>query len=193
MNLNYGSNARNAGGYSVSHIRATLIGQNAKTNIGYAGDVNLNESNSLYSCLPRDLKNVITAKEVRYVTGSNYTSGNYSLNEDITDKIWAFSQREMYGTGQYTGTTTEGLGNDGHGYTKFSSTDSKYYISSYNSNSATQRACYNESGNTYYWWLRSPYLYDTCSANYVNSVGRLIGINVYPYYVRGLAFGFCIN
>ena len=191
MNLNYGSNARNAGGYSVSHIRATLIGQNAKTNIGYAGDVNLNESNSLYSCLPRDLKNVITAKKVRYVTGSNYTSGNYSLNEDITDKIWAFSQREMYGTGQYTGTTTEGLGNDGHGYTKFSSTDSKYYISSYNNNNATQRVCYNESGNTSSWWLRSPYLnyasfaYGVYSGGYLNSY--------YPYSNYGLAFGFCIN
>ena len=189
--LKYGSNARNAGGYSVSHIRATLIGQNAKTNIGYAGDVNLNESNSLYSCLPRDLKNVITAKKVRYVTGSNYTSGNYSLNEDITDKIWAFSQREMYGTGQYTGTTTEGLGNDGHGYTKFSSTDSKYYISSYNDNDATQRVCYNESGNTSYWWLRSPNLDHTYDAGRVYAGGHLG--NYYPCYNSGLVFGFCIN
>ena len=191
MSLNYGSNARNAGEYSVSHIRATLIGQNAKTNIGYAGDVNLNESNSLYSCLPRDLKNVITAKKVRYVTGSNYTSGNYSLNEDITDKIWAFSEREMYGTGQYTGTTTEGLGNDGHGYTKFSSTDSKYYISSYQDNNATQRVCYNESGNTYYWWLRSPHLFYAFNANCVYGGGSLS--SSYLCYSGGLAFGFCIN
>jgi len=188
---NYGSNARNAGGYSVSHIRATLIGQNAKTNIGYAGDVNLNESNSLYSCLPRDLKNVITAKKVRYVTGSNDTSGNYSLNEDITDKIWAFSQREMYGTGKYTGTTTEGLGNDGHGYTKFSSTDSKYYISSYNNEGATQRVCYNETGNTYEWWLRSPNLDRTYAAYHVYRGGNFL--NYYPCRVYGLAFGFCIN
>ena len=192
--LLYGSNARNAGGYSVSHIRATLIGQNAKTNIGYAGDVNLNESNSLYSCLPRDLKNVITAKKVRYVTGSNYTSGNYSLNEDITDKIWAFSQREMYGTGQYTGTTTEGLGNDGHGYTKFSSTDSKYYISSYNDNNATQRLCYNESGNTSYWWLRSPFLNSTCFSYSAISGGYLnYDFNRPSDIVYGLVFGFCIN
>jgi len=190
--LKSGSNARNAGGYSVSHIRATLIGQNAKTNIGYAGDINLIESNSLYSCLPRDLKNVITAKKVRYVTGSNYTSGNYSLNEDITDKIWAFSQREMYGTGEYTGTTTEGLGNDGHGYTKFSSTDSKYYISSYNDNNATQRVCYNESGNPYYWWLRSPYLDYTYYCLLVYNFGVLTSISS-PYNNFGLAFGFCIN
>ena len=189
--LMHGSNARNAGGYSVSHIRATLIGQNAKTNIGYAGDVNLNESNSLYSCLPRDLKNVITAKKVRYVTGTS--SSSYSLNNDITDKIWAFSSREVYSTGQYSGTTTEGLGNDGHGYTKFSSTDSKYYISSYNDNSATQRVCYNESGNTSYWWLRSPSLNTTYISYYVNSNGRLIYNYVYPNYDYGLVFGFCIN
>ena len=169
----YGSNARNAGGYSVSHIRATLIGQNSKTNIGYAGDVNLSETNSLYSCLPSALKNVITAKKVRYVTGSTYTSGNYSLNDDITDKIWAFSNREVYGTGQYSGTATEGLGNDGHGYSKFASTDSKYYISSYNNNDATQRVCYNEYGTSYYWWLRSPSLYNSCTSYYVSSSGNL--------------------
>ena len=141
--------------------------------------------------MPRDLKNVIIAKKVRYVTGSNYTSGNYSLNEDITDKIWAFSQREMYGTGQFTGTTTEGLGNDGHGYTKFSSTDSKYYISSYNNEVATQRVCYNESGNTSYWWLRSPYLYHAYGAYGVGSDGDFY--NVRPFLNSGLAFGFCIN
>ena len=185
----YGSNARNAGGYSVSHIRATLIGQNAKTNIGYAGDVNLSETTSLYSCLPSGLKNVITAKKLRYVTGSS--SSNYSLNDDIADKIWAFSHREMYGTGQHTGTTTEGLGNDGHGYTKFSSTDSKYYISSYQDNSTTQRVCYKESGNTYYWWIRSFGLYATYIAYRVNGDGRLYIYN--PCVDNGLAFGFCIN
>ena len=99
----------------------------------------------------------------------------------------------MYGTGQYSGTTTEGLGNDGHSYTKFSSTDSKYYISSYNNNSATQRVCYNESGNTYFWWLRSPRLNGTYSAYGVGSDGGLS--YGYPYYYNsnGLAFGFCIN
>ena len=188
--LKYGSNARNAGGYSVSHIRATLIGENNKTNIGYAGDVNLSETTSLYSCLPSSLKNVITAKKVRYVTGSS--SSNYSLNDDITDKIWAFSQREMYGTGQYSGTTTEGLGNDGHGYSKFASTDSKYYISSYNNGVVTQRSCYNESGNTYYWWLRSPYLNFTYCVNSAYGSGSFDG-NSRPYNNFGLAFGFCIK
>ena len=141
--------------------------------------------------MPSGLKNVITAKKVRYVTGSTYTSGNYSLNDDITDKIWAFSNREVYGTGQYSGTTTEGLGNDGHGYSKFASTDSKYYISSYNNNDATQRVCYNESGNTYSWWLRSPGLNLTYYAHKVFGGGYLGGSTT--YYDGGLAFGFCIN
>ena len=190
--LRYGSNARKAGGYSVSHIRATLIGQNAKTNIGYAGDINLIESNSLYSCLPRDLKNVITAKKVKYVTGSTYTSGNYSLNDDILDKIWAFSQREMYGIGRYTGTTTEGLGNDGRGYSKFASADSKYYISSYNNDPATQRVCYNESGNADFCWLRSPCLH----RNEFSSCGGDDGVlynNRSCLNTLGLIFGFCIR
>ena len=187
--LKFGSNARNAGGYSVSHIRATLIGYNSKTNIGYAGDVNLSELTSLYSCLPSGLKKYITAKKVRYITGTSQS--NYSLNNDIADKIWAFSQREIYGTGQYTGATAEGLGNDGHGYSRFSSKDSKYYISSYNNNGATQRVCYNESGNDYHWWLRSPYLYYTCGTSIVYRGG--IVSDHYPYISYGLAFGFCIN
>ena len=182
--LKYGSNARNAGGYSVSHIRATLIGENSKTNIGYAGDVNLNESNSLYSCLPRDLKNVITSKRVRYVTGSSMSS--YSLNNDITDKIWAFSQREMFFTGEYAGTTTEGLGNDGHGYSKFASADSKYYISSYNDTGATQRACYCESGSTSIAWLRTLNLYYPYYSYCTSGLDTCI-----QFY--GLSFGFCIK
>ena len=188
---NYGSNARNAGGYSVSHLRATLIGQNVKTNVSYAGDVNLSGSNSLYSCLPSILKNVITSKKIRYVTGSDYTSGYYNLNDDVADKIWAFSQGELYGTGQYTGTTTEGLGNDGHGYSKFSNTDSKYYISSYINVNTTQRVCYNEVGNTYEWWLRSPYLVNTSSTFHTYGGGGLS--NSFPYTKYALAFGFCIN
>ena len=187
----YGSNARNNGGYSVSHIRATLIGENEKTNEGYAGDVNLNESNSLYSCLPSSLKNVIIAKKVRYVTGTS--ESNYSLNDDIEDKIWAFSSREMYGTGEYTGTTTEGLGNDGHGYSKFSNVDSKYYISSYNNNNVTQRMCYNELDHEDELWLRSPYLSYAYYA-YEMYGGGGTGNGGFPYLnLHGLSFGFCIN
>ena len=44
----YGSNARNAGGYSTSHMRATLIGENTKTDVTYAGDDNLTTATCLY-------------------------------------------------------------------------------------------------------------------------------------------------
>ena len=154
--LEYGSNAKNAGGYSVSHIRATLVGQNEKTNTRYAGDVNLNETNSLYSCLPRDLKNVITAKKVKYVTGTSTSS--YSLNDDIVDKIWVFSEREIYGTGYLTGVTTEGVGADGHGYSKFALQDSEDYISSYIDSGVVQRSYFCELAEAEHksWWLRSP-------------------------------------
>ena len=186
----YGSNAQNAGGYSVSHIRATLIGQNAKTNISYAGDVNLNETNSLYSCLPSSLKSVITAKKVRYVTGTS--KSNYSLNDDIADKIWAFSNREMYGTGEYSGYTTEGLGNNGHGYSKFANSDSKYYILSYNHSSSTQRRCYDEYGNIGEWWLRSLCFGWTSSIAFsIDATGSFS--SCVPNLNFGLSFGFCIN
>ena len=184
-----GSNAKDAGGYSTSHIRATLIGENEKTNISYAGDINLNEANSLYSCLPSDLKNVITPKKVLYVTGES--SSIYHLNEDIADKIWAFSQRELYGTGQYTGTKTEGLGCDGHGYSKFSLVDSKYYIKSYNNNGLTQRKYYNENNLVDYCWLRSPSLSGSQYSRRIysgslNNYGRTCNDD-------GLMFGFCIK
>ncbi|MBR2786934.1 MAG: InlB B-repeat-containing protein, partial [Clostridia bacterium] len=67
----YGSNARNAGAYKTSHIRATLIGSDVSNpTIGYAGNRNLTSSNCLYSCIESDLQNVITPKKVKYVTGS---------------------------------------------------------------------------------------------------------------------------
>ena len=74
------------------------------------------------------------------------------------DKIWAFSNREMYGTGDDSGYTIEGLGNDGHGYSKFVNLDSKYFISSYSDSKATQRCCYDETGKPLWYWLRSPVL-----------------------------------
>ena len=187
-----GSNARNAGGYSTSHLRTTLIGQNLKTNIGYAGDINLSEVNSLYSCLPSELKKVITSKKIRYVTGNSYTNGDYSLNDDLADKIWAFSEREVHGTGEYTGTTTEGLGNDGHSYGKFISVDSKFYISSYNNDVANQRVCYDESDRKMYWCLRSPYLVRSYGVGYVCSRGEVDYISPYNIYT-GVNFGFCIK
>lgn len=185
----YGSNARNAGGYSVSHIRATLIGENTKTNQGYAGDVNLSSDTCLYSCIEDDLQAVITPKKIKYVTGKSTSS--YTLNDDIVDSIWLFSDREMYGTGAYSGNTTEGLGSSGDGYARFSNTESKYYISSYNLSSNTNRAVYHEAGSTYRWWLRSPVLSFTRYSRYVDSSG---GIDVSSAYDRyGVGFGFCIR
>ena len=187
--INHGSNARNAGGYSVSHIRATLIGKNAKTNEGYAGDVNLTNEICLYSCIESDLQAVITPKKIKYVTGTS--TSNYSLNDDIADSIWLFSDREMYGTGQYSGNTTEGLGESGDGYNKFGNTESKYYMSTYNTSGNTNRVAYNEAGSTYSWWLRSSGLYGTYGARGVNYSGSIY--NEHTYYGIGLAFGFCIG
>ena len=186
----YGSNARNAGGYSVSHIRATLIGKNEKTNEGYAGNVNLTKETCLYSCIESDLQAVITPKKIKYVTGTGTSTGNYYLN-DIADSIWLFSDREMYGTGQESGNTTEGLGASGDGYNKFGNTESKYYISSYNANINTNRAAYTEAGSRYGWWLRSPSLNFTVSARYVYYDGKIYNERAYVY--GGLAFGFCIK
>ncbi len=182
----YGSSSRYDGGYSVSHIRATLIGKNEKTNIGYAGDINLNTGNCLYSCIQSDLRNIIIAKKVKYVTNGS------TLNEDIFDKIWLFSEREMYGTGKYTGGKLEGLGPNGDGYSKFGNTNSRYYLSSYNDKTSMQRRCYDEAGIAANWSNRSPYNVNANSITHVRNDGGLTAFgNACGYNCFG--FGFCIN
>ena len=185
-----GSNARNGGGYKTSHVRASLIGkEKSNPTVGYAGDVNLSEETCLYSCIESDLQDVITPKKVKYTTG---TSSNYTLNDDIADKIWLFSDKEMYGTGQNSGQTSEGLGTDGVGYSRFSNTESKYYISSYGNNSNTNRVCYTENGeSSSNWWLRSPSLNVASSARDVNTSGSIN--DSWVSNIECLNFGFCID
>ena len=187
--LNGGSNARFGGTYSSSHLRATLVGADAKTNIGYAGDVNLTEANSLYSCLPSSLKNVITAKKVKYATGY---ANDPTLNNDITDKIWAFSPRELYGTAPYSGETLEGLGNDGHGYGRFGNVESRYYMPSYSDNSINSRTCYNEGGAPDFWLLRSATLDYDFGVAVISADGYMNGSHP-SQYIFGISFGFCIE
>ena len=163
----YGSNAKNAGGYKTSYIRATLIGADiSNPTIGYAGDENLSSSTCLYSCIESDLKAVITPKKVKYVTGTS--ASNYSLNDDIADSIWIFSEREMYGTGAYCGGTTEGLGTNGDGYNKFGNTESKYYISSYSLDANANRTVYDADGSSRVRWLRTPNLYSSSDVRDMN-------------------------
>jgi len=185
----YGSNARSTSGYSSSHIRSTLIGKNNKTNVGYAGDDNLSENESLYSCLPDDLKTAIKKKKIRYVTGDNKNS--YNLNNDISDNIWLFSEREMHGLGEHTGGSTEGLALNSKAYSKFENPESDYYIPTYNNDETLLRMCYNESGTSLFAWLRTPYLTSTYHSYYINADGTLN--YAFPYSHFGLAFGFCIG
>ena len=183
-----GSNARNAGGYSSSHIRATLIGKNTKTNEGYAGNVNLTSETSLYSCISSELQGVITPKKVKYVTGTSKDSNN--LNTDITDAIWLFSEREICGTGEYSGGAKEGLGSSGIGYDKFRNIESKYYISQYSRSSNSNRSLYREFGAVGSLWLRSPSLdrtYFSCNGD-SDILNRAGAAGTY-----GLGFGFCIE
>ena len=184
-----GANAKNAGAYASSHIRATLIGENEKTNLTYAGDVNLTESTCLYSCLDNDLKNVIKEKKIKYITGTSESS--YSINSDIADKIWLFADRELSGIAEFSGNGLEGFGTTSEAYDKFQNIESKYYMSSYKaSGSPMSRKCYNESGETIYWWLRSPYLKGN------GSLGSNMNGNIYSYNSKapyGIAFGFCID
>lgn len=180
-----GSNGKDAEGYSSSHIRATLLGENNKTDITYAGDKNLDKENCLYSCIEEDLKNVITPKKVKYVTG---TTSNYNLKEDITDEIWLFSNKEMNSKGLGACYLTEGAS-----YSKFSDSNSKYYLDSNSNEIKRKRLGYTEAGRSNWWWLRTPNLYYSSYAQYIDAEERLDYTPDVHLYDIGISFGFCID
>ena len=186
----WGSNAREYGAYSTSHVRASLIGkENSNPTIGFAGDDNLSEDNCIYSCIESDLQDVITAKKVKYVTG--YSTGSYTLNSNIADKIWLFSAREVYGVGDIAGYTSEGLGTNGVGYSKFSDTESKSYMSAYSDNGSLKRIAYAENGEIFKWWLRSVRLDHAIRLHIVRDEGN---IDIFGAQAsQGISFGFCIQ
>ena len=187
-----GMNAMNAGGYRVSHIRATLVG--STPTVSYAGNVNLNTSNSLYSCIESDLQDVITAKKVKYVTGTS-TSSN-TLNTNIADKIWLFSERELSGTGEYSGDSKEGIGATGVAYDKFKNTESKHYIPYYTRGLSQYdlsecRMYYRENGEIINAALRSIGLHSGAMVTGVLTNGTIS--QGFPGSGRGLSFGFCLT
>ena len=186
-----GSNAVDAGGYSTSHIRATLIGTNSKTDVGYAGNENLSESNSLYSCIENELKNVITAKRIKYVTGTDDV--NYTINNDIVDKIWLFSPREEFGSGSTSGNTGEGIGTEGIGYDKFRNNESKSYIALYDNDSANGRTNYKEDGQRNAWWLRAPSLDYDSHPIIVHKWSHITCCPAFESEECGIAIGFCLQ
>ena len=186
-----GSVAQNDGAYSISHIRASLIGENDKTDVRYAGDVNLSKDNSIYSCIESDLRNVIAAKKVKYATGPSRTE--YYLNDDIEDKIWLFSQREFSGTASNCGVLTEGIGEEGNAYDRFKNPNSKYYLETYNNDRHDlQRAAYNENNVAYNTWFRSVNLWGGSGAYITTSYVGLTNSHS-PNMKHAIAFGFCID
>ena len=180
----YGSNARNAGGYSTSHIRATLIGADkSNPNTSYAGDDNLTSEDCWFSCIESDLQDAITPKKIRYVTGTSVSS--YTVNEDIADSIWLFSQRELNGSGQNSGNNAEGLGINGTAYDRFENNNSKY-----RNLGNSGRNVYNEFGNNCYNMTRSIFLNDIY-VWYVHSSGQIY--STHALWGMDIGFGFCIG
>ena len=163
--------------YAGSRIRATLIGNNVDTKVEYAGTGLLDSSTCLYSCIERSLKNKITAKKVKYATGTTYTAGNYQQNI-VTDKIWLFSEIELNGSANYSGRE----GTEGTAYQKFTNSAS----------SATSRVCSTENNITNIWWLRSPILSFATDTAVVDASGDLT-FSGRANNTWGVNFGFCIK
>lgn len=184
-----GSNARTIGGYSSSHIRSTLVGQTARNKEAYSGDKHLIAYDSLETCIEKDLRQVITAKQVKYVTGSSRTKA--TLREDLYDKIWMVSERELHGQAVYSGDGMEGIGEEGVGYGKFNNPESNYYISAYNVSYSNKRTFYGEDGNAALMWLRTVDLDGTKYIRNSTTNGALTSSS--PCLQYGISFGFCIK
>ena len=164
-------------GYALSHMRATLVGENEKTIISYAGDVNLTEETCIYSCIESDLQEVITAKQVKYATSKGSTS-TATIKNDIADKIWILSTYEMKLQGNF---------GEGIHYKKFQSlpNDSGY--------ASTERKYYNEAGNAVNSWSRSPFVSrSNYSRIHTISDGRSAGVSS-PENKYAISFCFCIK
>ena len=183
-------NDRKKYGYASSRIRATLIGKTAATeSIGYkAGSDLLTSGNCLYSCIESDLKNVIVAKKVYYVTGS---SESYVTKSDISDKIWLFSVKELISADwvfqDIAGEGVRGIKSENGTYNKF--TDS--------CSNAKSVIAYNERGSADNYWERTPYMnYDSINTSQVGA--QFVGNNGSFYSssasrAEGIGFGFCIK
>ncbi len=82
------------GGYPTSRVRATLVGADELTESKtYAGDNLLTESNCLFSCFPSVLQEAIVPRRVQSNGGKNQKS--YATT--VYDKLWLFSQYELWG------------------------------------------------------------------------------------------------
>ena len=183
---NAGANAKSGGGYSSSHIRATLIGENSKTDETYAGNLNLTTNTCLYSCIDRRLRNVITAKKIKYYTDEG---GTNILNTDITDKIWCFSSRELFTWGE----ELEGIGTDPGGYEKFVNDESRFYFPIPNNDATIKRTNYIENSLGSQWWSRTPNNYTTFIVDCLHSDGSFGADYAFDAIDGSLAFGFCIQ
>jgi hypothetical protein len=187
----------NEGGYSASHIRATLIGQNTKT-LTFSSSApayiepihnnpHLSEYLCVYSCMEDSLKNVITAKKIKYRIGD-------VVKSDIADKIWLFSYSELNNDPSHL------VASEGSLYEKFANPNSVYY------NDIYAYRCYNESGFYSRAYLRGcdfEKMDDFVVIDEINSMeeprwgyGWDYGPacdSADPIMGQGLAFGFCIK
>ena len=80
-----------------------------------------------------------------------YKEWNPAANENSavgTNVTLDINEQSFGSNARNAGGITEGLGNNGHGYSKFSSTDSKDYVSHYYDSAFLQRVCFNEANNS---------------------------------------------
>ena len=113
--------------------------------------------------MPGNIRN-----SIRPVNKLTATSGSNSAIKTASDKLFTFSEMEVYGS------TTVSYSGEGKQYDYYKAGNSKV----------------KKLGSTdYWWWLRSPYKNNKISFCLVNNDGSASG--VYASLSQGVCFGFC--
>ncbi|MCD8015086.1 MAG: DUF6273 domain-containing protein [Lachnospiraceae bacterium] len=169
----------NEGGWPASKIRATLNGADQYTNTtdtAVAGDEYvLNTGNCLLTCFPEELQSAIVAKLVKSNTVYNSTSENDVVT--TYDKLWLLSYMEYY---NYP--SSYALKYEGAQYSR---------MTNYAADDSA-RILYNESGQTWFTWLRSIYTGNNQNAYMIGAGGTYSHINA-CYAYGGISPGFCLK
>ena len=158
--------ATNVGGWESCTMRTTLLG-NSKTPTSPL-------ANSLMAALPSDLRAVMKPV-TKYTDNKGNGNNDASSVTSTTDYLFLLSEFEVFGS-------RSGANSAEQNFQK----QYEYYVP------GNYRVAYNHgsTASAVWWWLRSPYYYNSFYFRYVGSDGSYT--NDYAYYSAGVRPGFAV-
>ena len=195
-NLQYNGSYSTSGGYGASRIRAILNGKDEHTgpeNVTGGGINAYTADTCLLAAFPKELQEAIGKKAVHYAT--SYQA--YDSDNEVYDKLWLFSNKEIYGEipstygsnyGKYFNYTSEG---NQYQRTADMGLEAHTGWSYKNQNKLESYHKTNNSASNIVWWLRSLCGGSNYHASHVSDYGYLGDRNVGDDY--GVAPGFVLE